>query len=118
VIKTLAPAGTNSIRIYGTQFSEDYADSTVHKAVAVTMNDGTIIYNAVEDIYTVDDPDGQDSVIQVADDWPVDLDPATVKTISWLLVWRHATDTLTIEWLTNTVGQCQLTMKSLEDLPV
>lgn len=113
----LTPAGSNTIRIYGTQFAAEYEDSTVFKAVAVTYRDGTVQRNVVEDIYPVDDADGQDSVIQVADGWSQDISPDNVRLASWLLVWRHATDTLTIEWLTNTVGQCQLTVQTLEDLP-
>lgn len=114
----LVPAGSNTIRIYGTSFAEQYEDSTVYKAVAVTFRDGSIQRNVVEDIYTVDDADGVDSVIQVADSWSQDISPENVRLASWLLVWRHATDTLSIEWVTNTVGQCQLTIQTLEDLPV
>ena len=112
----LVPAGSNTIRIYGTQFADQYQDSTVFKAVMVQFRDGTIQNNVVEDIYSVDDADGQDSVIQVATAWLQDISPENVKLASWLLVRRHATDTLTIEWLTNTVGQCQLTVQTLEDL--
>ena len=32
----LTPAGSNTIRIYGTQFAAEYEDSTVFKAVVVT----------------------------------------------------------------------------------
>lgn len=113
----LVPAGSNTIRIYGTQFADQYQDSTVFKAVTVQFMDGTVQHNVVEDIYSVDDADGQDSVIQVATAWSQDISPENVKLASWLLVRRHATDTLTIEWLTNTVGQCQLTVQTLEDLP-
>lgn len=112
----LVPAGSKTIRIYGTDFAEQYEDSTVYKAVMVQFRDGSIQYNVVKDIYTVDDADGLDSVIQVADSWSQDISQENVRIASWLLVWRHATDTLTIEWLTNTVGQCQLTIRSLEDL--
>lgn len=112
----VSPPNTQTIRVAGPQFAADYGGSTVHRAIAVFLRDGTTIYNLVEDIFEVDDSDGNDSVIQVQDLWPVEISADTVKSISWLHVWRHATDTLTIEWLTNTVGQCQMTMRTLEDL--
>jgi hypothetical protein len=114
---TLSPAGTNSIRVAGPDFAEAYAGSSVHRAVAVHFRDGTVQRNVVSDIYEVDDADGLDSVLQVVDTWAQDVSQSNVKMVSWLLVWRHATDTLTIEWLTDTVGRCQLTLRSLEDLP-
>lgn len=115
-IGPISPAGTRSLRIYGTDFADGYAGSTVHKAVVVFMRDGSTILRVVEDIFSVDDADGQDSVIQTGENFPVEVSPATVRMISWLLVNRHATDTLTMEWVTNAVAQCQFTFRTLEDL--
>lgn len=112
-----SPVASRTIRINGTDFAKNYPADTVHKAVAVYFNDGSVIYQTVESIYEVNDADGNDSVIQVGADWTRIVSPATVKTISWLLVWRFATDTLTVEWLTNTVARCDMTFRSLEDLP-
>lgn len=111
-----APADTRSLRIYGTEFADEYAGSTVHRAVAIFLHDGTVLYRTVENIYSVDDADGQDSVVQTGENFPVEVSPATVRMISWLLVHRHATDTLTMEWVTNSVAQCQFTVRTLEDL--
>ncbi len=113
-----SPAGSRTIRINGTEFAKNYPADTVHKAVAVYFRDGTVEYRTVESIFEVADADGNDSVIQVGADWTKIVSPDTVRTISWLLVFRHASDTLTVEWLTNSVAQCDMTMRSLEDLPV
>lgn len=115
-IAYLSPAASQTLRIHGTDFVSAYGGSTVFKALAVYLFDGSIYYNGVEDIYEVDDLQGNDSVIQCDTPWPVDIDPQNVKKISWVLVWRHATDKLTVTWLTDSVAQCQLTVQSLEDL--
>ncbi|PZQ95190.1 MAG: hypothetical protein DI533_20275 [Cereibacter sphaeroides] len=113
-----SPVGSRTIRINGTEFAKNYPADTVHKAVAVYFKDGTVEYKTVQSIFEVNDADGNDSVIQVGQDWTRIVSPDTVRTISWLLVFRHASDTLTVEWLTNSVAQCEMTMRSLEDLPV
>lgn len=113
-----ALSGSQSLRVYGTAFADDYKGDTVHKAVVVLFRDGTHQCNVVQNIYKVNDGDGNDSIIQVKDDWVQEVSPLTIKMICWLPVWRFATDLLQIQWDTNTVARCDLTMRSLEDLPV
>lgn len=115
-ISLLAPAGTRALRIFGTEFGDEFGGSTVHRAVAVHLRDGSIFYRTVESIFTTDDADGQDSVVQVGENFPVDISPANVLLVSWMFVCRMATDTLTMEWVTNSVAQCQFTVRTLEDL--
>jgi hypothetical protein len=116
VPKGVNPATSNSIRINGTDFAGLFEDSTVHKAVMIEYVDGTFQYTVVQDIYTVDDSDGLDSVIQTEDALDQDVSSANISRISWLLVWRYAADALTVEWMTNAVGRCQVTFRTLEDL--
>lgn len=110
--------GSQSLRVYGTAFADDYKDDTVHKAVFVMFRDGTYQCNVVQNIYKVNDGDGNDSIVQVADDWVQEVSPLTAKMVCWLPVWRFATDLFQIQWDTNTVARCDLTMRTLEDLPV
>lgn len=108
----LSPAGSNTITVAGKAFADQYGGSPVYKAVRVQYRDGTVQNNVVEDIFVDEDNSG----LQVTDAWTQDVSQQNVTSISWLLVWRHATDTLTVQWLTDTVAQCQMTMRTLEDL--
>lgn len=114
--KKLANAGTANLRIEGRGFFEVYGASTVHKAVAVRMFDGTMIYRKVQSIIAVTDTEGTDSVITIEGVWPLDVGPDSIAFISWCLVWRFASDILTIENLTDEVSQFNLALRSLEDL--
>lgn len=116
VPRKTASAGSNTLSIAGPEFGAAYQDSTLHRAVMVLLADGTMKLNMVQDIYVVDDSEGLNSAVQFQDPWGVDLTPENVRMISWLFCCRHATDTLTIEWMTNTVGQVQLNVRVLEDL--
>jgi hypothetical protein len=116
IIKGTTSSGSTHIRVAGTSFATAYADSTVYKALTVFLLDGTIYHRIVADIYVVDDLIGQDSIISVTEAFPEILDANNVRMISWLPVWRHASDTLTVEWKTNSVAQYQMAMKMLEDL--
>lgn len=116
IIKGTTAAGSTHIRVAGTSFATAYADSTVYKALTVFLWDGTIYHRVVDDIYAVDDLIGQDSIVSVTEAFPELLDSDNVRMISWLPVWRHASDTLTVEWKTNSVAQYQMSMKMLEDL--
>jgi hypothetical protein len=107
-----AASGTNTLMVEGTEFARDFADSTIHKAICVFMQDGTTIYRLVTAIAEV----GDDSRITVTGNWSTDLTADNVRMISWFLVCRHATDTLQIEWLTNSVAQYQLSILALEAL--
>lgn len=116
IIKGTTASGSTHIRVSGTSFATAYGDSTVYKALTVFLWDGTIYHRVVDDIYAVDDLIGQDSIISVTEAFPELLDSDNVRMISWLPVWRHASDTLTVEWKTNSVAQYQMAMKMLEDL--
>ena len=116
VPKKLTNAGTSNLRISGRGFFEVYGNSTVHKAVAVRMLDGTMIYRRVQSIIAVTDTEGTDSVITIEGTWPVNIDPNKLAFISWCLVWCFASDSLTIENLTDEVSQFKLAIRSLEDL--
>lgn len=107
-----ATSGTNTLTVEGTEFARDFADSTIHKAICVFMRDGTKLYRLVTSIAEV----GDDSRITVTGNWSTDLTADNVRMISWFLVCRHATDTLQIEWLTNSVAQFQLSILALEAL--
>jgi hypothetical protein len=112
-----APISTG-LRVTGKRLAECYGDSTVHKAMFVMLISGAVLLRRVVSVMSVSDSDGEDSVITVDANWGTTISKETIVMCGWLPVWRLSSDTLTVEWLTNQVGQVQITMQTLEDLPV
>lgn len=88
-----ATAGTNILRVDGTLTEVAYATSTTHRAVAVTHADGSIQYNSVASMTT----NSGDTVITFADIW--DQQVEVTDRVSWMPVWRFASDILDIQWM-------------------
>lgn len=109
---------TSSLRVEGHDIYTAYADDTVHKAIAVQLKDGTVLLQQVVNMVTTDDEIGKDTILEMATPWSQAFTVDQILMVSWMPVWRLASDGLTIEWLTNDTAQTQLSMKSLEDLPV
>lgn len=111
------PVTSRSIRVPGTDFARDYAGDPVRKAVAIYMRNGEVHLRGVNTIAQVEDEIGLDSSIELDDALPYELTADNVLKISWMPVWRMATDTFSLEWLTTSVAQCQLSVRMIEDLP-
>ena len=119
VISTVSNIGTTGLRVTGSEFKYAYDDDTTCRAVCVRTVTGLTIYNKVLSVDLVSDGSGGfDSLVTCLTPWTVTLNADTVLMISWMPVWRLASDTLTIEWVTDTVAQFQMSMQTLEDLPV
>lgn len=115
--KELAQATSQTIRIAGREFYEAYNGTTVNRGLAIRFKDGSMLYRVVDSILSINDNNGDDSGVAVTEPWGRVIDPSQVEFISWLLVWRFASDGLTIEFLTDRVAQFQPTMRSIEALP-
>lgn len=105
-------SGTATLRVAGTGTADYYAGSTVFKAICVTLVDGTRLFRTVTSIAT----DAGDSVITCGSNWSSTIAADAVRLISWMPVWRFASDSLTTEWTTDSVAQADLTLRMLEDL--
>lgn len=114
---SLKIAGADMLKPYGTKLPE-YEPDTINANVAVRLIDGTLVFRKVSLMLGADALDEQlpfrNTILVVDEEWG--FDPSQVFSVSWLPVWRFATDSLTIEWLSNEVAQFKATMKSLEDL--
>ena len=110
------PGGSTHLRVKGTSFATTYGDSTIYKALSIFLWDGTVYNRVITGINTVDDLLGQDTIISVSEAFPESIEVDDVRMISWLPVWRLASDTFVVAWKTNSVAQYQLPMKILEDL--
>lgn len=106
-------SGGSTLTVVGSEATETYLDDTVHKALAIFFRDGrTPLFRQVTAVAAA----GSDSLVTCDLTWPYAILPADVLMTSWLLVCRHASDILTIEWLTAGVSQVRLTLKTLEAL--
>lgn len=106
--------GTFLLRVQGRDVLNNFKDDTVYKAVAILLEDGTLLPNLIQQMYGVDDIVGFDTIIEMKNAWPVDFDVDQIVMISWMTLCRFGSDGMTLEWLTDSVGQYQLTVQSLE----
>lgn len=111
-LAAIAGSGTTSLTVTGTDVAEIFAGSTVYEAIAVFLTDGTVLYNRVTDI----EESAGNSLLTVATAWGQDIAPAGVTRISWMPVWRLASDIMEIEWDFDTLARTSLAMRMLEDL--
>lgn len=116
--KVAASSGSSTMRVAGTAFADAYEGSTVHKAMFVQKLDGTVLLRKVLSVAPISDGGGNDSLITIEGTWSATISQATIVMCGWMPVWRLASDTLVMEWLTDTVAQTQLSVRTLEDLPV
>lgn len=110
----VAAGTTDLLTVTGSELFHSYADDPTHRAIAVTMTSGFVFFREIEGIVL----DGDDSVIVLRDPWPFDVPTADVRFISWMPVVRFATDTLTVEWVTDQVAQAVLSFRNLPAEPV
>lgn len=105
--------GTATLTVAGTDTATHYADSTVYTAIRVLLNDGTVLYRTVAGIAAA----GDNSVLTLGANWPSSITPADVTMISWMPVRRFASDTQTIDLITETVAESDIVTLALETLP-
>lgn len=108
-----AEIGSHSLEVSGAHHARLFDLDTVHRALVVINKNGTMQMNAVQRIFPLGE--GQ-SLVSCADQWTAAIVPANVLMVCWLLVWRFASDEITAEYLTRTVGQISLPFQALEDL--
>lgn len=116
VMRTAAEQGTVNLRVIGTEVRDTYIGDPVYKAIAVKMLDGRILFRSVTNLLPISDGLGDDTVVEVDAEWFDDIDPDDVAMVSWMPVFRFASDDLSVEWVTDTVAQTQISMQSLENL--
>lgn len=114
-----ANSGTAILEVEGTDVHTYYNGSTIYKGVAVFLDDGRIpscLFNRVTSMATV----GGHTQLTMANNWSQNI-PVGTK-ISWMPVWRFATDIMEMEWVYNPLPQmhesvrCRTTFRVLEDL--
>lgn len=110
--KTALTSGGSQLRTAGTTVYDAYFGSTVYKAIAVVLKNGTIYYRLVSTMTT----NAGDTLVTLVGTWPATIQPSEILMVSWLPACRLAGDNLVVEWLTDNVAKCQLAFRTLEDL--
>lgn len=106
-------AGTDFLRVAGTEVFDDYKNDTVHRAVAISLSNGQTLLRTVIDIRI----ETLDTIIQFSELWASTIPASDIVMVSWLTAARFASDQFSAEWMTSTVMQTQLAVQTLEDLP-
>lgn len=112
----VADASSSTLIVAGRELFDSYATSTVNRALAVRFSDGSMLYRAILSIDLITTIDGIATSITVDGVWGRTFGPDDIDYVCWLLASRFASDGLTIEFLTDSVAQFQITTQSVEDL--
>lgn len=107
---------TANIRVAGQEFAADYGDSTMYKYLMISLRDGRQLIREVVQIFAISDSIGNDSNIQMTEQWNEEITPDMVNQISWVMRCRLASDGITISYRTSTVATINLSIKTLEVL--
>lgn len=108
--------GDTYVRMAGTDLAFYYASQKTHKAVLLQLKDGSTIPMEVNSIYTVNDENGEDSIVNFTSSFSRDIELTQIRAISWLMRCRLASDNMEIKWLTDTSATTQLSFLTLEHL--
>lgn len=106
-------AGTATLTVAGTDTAIHYGDSTVYTAIQVLLKNGTVLHRTVTGIATA----SGNSVLTLGANWPSTVATDDMTMISWMPVRRFATDTQTIDLITETVAETDIVTLALETLP-
>lgn len=100
ILNATAGSGSSSFTAAGPpDIAADFGDvdyAAVETAIAICMVDGSHIYRRITDIA----PSGGNSIITVNAAWGVELSLSSVARISWMPIWRFASDEMVTSWRT------------------
>ncbi len=93
VVNTTASSGTFTLDVVGEDVNDAYAGSTVHRAIAVQFTDNTMEFNSVYDMSAA----AGVTTLQLVNAWSQDINPATVRRVSWMPLCRFP-DQMVVSW--------------------
>ncbi|MDH3233769.1 MAG: hypothetical protein OEQ29_09575 [Alphaproteobacteria bacterium] len=106
----IASAGT-TLTVEGVSVASIYNSSTVYRAVAVRLKSGAWITKKIASIVAAS---GDVSTINVTSAWGQTVALDEISFVSWLPLWRFASDILTTEWRRENVATARLNLQILE----
>lgn len=107
-----AAAGETQAVFAGADLHDAFEADNVRRAIMLTAADGSRFYRRI----TGSESDGETTTLTTDVGWPLELNQSV--SVCWLLVHRFAVDQLTLDCVTDEVGQMALSVTTLEDLPV
>lgn len=110
----ITAAGT-TITVEGGALEDFFDDSTVYKALALKKSDGTWITRIVTNVA---DTSSTVTTITVSAAWGSTVALADIAMVSWMPVWRFASDILTQTWFRDTVAETRMSFQMIETLAV
>lgn len=105
-----------SISVPGYEFYDEFVDDTVHRAICIVQRNGDLLFQKVVGLTKAIDEAGDRTVLTLGASLGQEVSPEATLMACWMPVCTFASDELTIEWLTNTVAQSQVTIQTVEDL--
>jgi hypothetical protein len=105
--------GESAIIVDGSNIASTYEDSTVEKAVAIKLADGSWLYRYITAMSVI----GETTELTFDEPFTFDVAHGSVVGLYWLNVCRFAADTMTVQWITDEIAQTVLQIKTLESLP-
>lgn len=113
VLAATASSGSSAFTASGPEISDGFGlvdYSLIETAIAICMIDGSHIYRRVTDIAA----SGGNSLITVSASWGAELSAASVARISWMPIWRFASDEMTMAWQTPLSANARLSFQSVK----
>jgi hypothetical protein len=98
------------IQFAGTDFFDTYNEDRAHAAVLIRTRSGQLLPREITLMAT----SGGNTFVEFHED--IGVAASEIEQISWMFVSRFAQDSLTIEWVTNTVANISLSFVTLENL--
>jgi hypothetical protein len=96
-------AGQNTLRVVGTATANAFYNGLPYEFIAIQLNNGTYEFVQVRSVSIVTDSIGVDTLIELTTTLPaISLD--RIRMVSWMFIWRFASDQLVMEWKSNNVG--------------
>lgn len=102
------------IAVSGSEIYDAYHDDLAHRSILVADDAGNLHPAQIQSIALA----SGDTVLTLDAAMPAGFTLATISRISWMFVCRFASDTLTVQWITDGVAQILLNLVTLEDRPV
>lgn len=104
-------AGQTSIEVQGQDVLEIYGPDPSKVAIELELLDGTRFQRA---ILAFDSLEGVDTtILNFNEEWDSAIPMELVRRVSWLNVWRLTSDELSVEWITDSVANINLSLRSL-----
>lgn len=103
----------DTLVIPGTEFYQQYNSADTYNHVIALYRDGSHVAKRVTSITT----DGADTTVTFQTAWTDPTSSETVSKMCWLLRQRLASDTLELEWSTDSVAQWSANFKVLREAP-